>query len=68
MMLLASREPEHVVEWVVAVMIAMTITLALLVYAERIAKLFGQHVLIAFQRLMGLVLTAIAVEMFLNGI
>jgi small neutral amino acid transporter SnatA (MarC family) len=41
MLLLVSREPEHVVEWVVALRIAMAMTLALLVYAERIAKLFG---------------------------
>ncbi len=67
-MLLASREPQRVVEWGVALMIAMVITLALLVFAERIAKLFGPQVLIAFQRLMGLVLTAIAVEMLLRGI
>ena len=67
-MLLVSREPQRVVEWVVALMIAMAITLVLLVFSERIAGLAGQRALAAFERLMGLILTAIAVQMLLRGI
>ena len=67
-MLLVSREPQRILEWVVALMIAMAITLVLLVFSERIAGLAGQRALTAFERLMGLVLTAIAVQMLLSGI
>jgi small neutral amino acid transporter SnatA (MarC family) len=39
-----------------------------LVFSERISRLVGERGIQAFQRLMGLILTAIAVEMLLRGI
>jgi hypothetical protein len=42
--------------------------LALLLFAEKISKLVGGRGLLAFERLMGLILTAVAVEMLLRGI
>ena len=67
-MLLVSREPQRLVEWCAAVTIAMLVTAAVLTAAERITKLAGERGLLAFERLMGLILTAIAVEMLLRGI
>ena len=67
-MLLASRAPQRLLEWCAAVSFAMLVTAALLVSAERFAKLAGEQGLLAFERLMGLILTAIAVEMLLRGI
>jgi MarC family membrane protein len=67
-MLLVSRAPQRLIEWCVAVSVAMLATAALLTAAERIAKLAGERGLLAFERLMGLILTAIAVEMLLRGI
>jgi small neutral amino acid transporter SnatA (MarC family) len=55
-------------EWVIALVVAMAITLALLLFAERISKLIGERGILALERLMGLILTAIAVEMLLRGI
>jgi MarC family membrane protein len=66
--LLVSRAPERMVEWTGAISIAMVVTLALLVFAEQVAKMVGERGLLAFERLMGLILTAIAVEMLLQGI
>lgn len=66
--LLVSRAPQRMLEWVAAVTIAMLATLALLLFAERISKLTGERGLLALERLMGLILTAIAVEMLLRGI
>jgi len=40
----------------------------MLVFADRIAKLVGDRTLAAFERLVGLVLTAVAIEMLLRGI
>lgn len=66
--LLVSRAPQRILEWIAAATIAMLVTLALLLFAERISKLVGERGLLAFERLMGLILTAIAVEMLLRGI
>jgi len=66
--LLVSRAPERLPEWIGAVSVAMLVTLACLIFAERVAKLVGDRGLLAFERLMGLILTAISVEMLLRGI
>lgn len=67
-MLMVSRAPERLMEWCLALTVAMLVTVALLLAAERISRLAGKQVLLAFERLMGLILTAIAVEMLLRGI
>ena len=46
----------------------MGVSLVVLMSAERIARLAGQRGLYAMERLMGLILTAVAVEMLLKGI
>jgi MarC family membrane protein len=66
--LLVSREPQRWMDWSAALTVAMLVTVILLLFAERISRLVGERVLLAFERLMGLILTAIAVEMLLRGI
>lgn len=66
--LLVSRAPQRLLEWTAVITVAMLATLVLLVFADRVAKLVGERGLLAFERLMGLILTAIAVEMLLRGI
>jgi MarC family membrane protein len=66
--LMVSRAPERMGEWLAALTVATAITLLLLLFAERIGRLLGSHALAALERLMGLVLTAIAVQMLLAGI
>ncbi len=66
--LLVSRAPDRLADWIAALTIASTVTLALLLAAERITRLLGNRGLAALERLMGLILTAIAVEMLLKGI
>jgi small neutral amino acid transporter SnatA (MarC family) len=66
--LLVSRAPERMPEWLAAVAVAMAASLATLLLAERISRWVGERALAAFERLMGLLLTAIAVEMLLRGI
>lgn len=67
-MLMASREPEHIDVWLLALTIAMVATTLVLLAAGRLQRLLGDHGMRAFERLMGLVLTAVAVEMLLGGI
>lgn len=66
--LLVSRAPERITEWIIALAVASAMTLVLLLAASRIARLVGSRGLAALDRLMGLLLTAIAVEMLLKGI
>ena len=66
--LVVSRAPERLTDWIMALAIASTITLLLLLAADRIARHIGRRGLAALDRMMGLVLTAIAVEMLLKGI
>ncbi len=67
-MLMVSRAPQRMLEWCAVVTVAILATLALLLVADRISKLAGERGLIALERLTGLILTAIAVEMLLHGI
>jgi MarC family membrane protein len=67
-MLMASREPGRIETWVLALSLAMVVTTAVLAGAGRLQRLLGERVVRAFERLMGLVLTAVAIEMLLGGI
>ena len=63
-----SREPQRWPEWLAAITIAMAVSVLVLLMAERISRIVGRRGVIALERLMGLILTAIAVEMLLSGI
>lgn len=66
--LLVSHAPQRRFEWSMAITLAMAVSLVVLTFAERIARLAGERGLYALERLMGLILTAVAVEMLLRGI
>lgn len=67
-LLLASRQPERIWDWIAALTAAMVVSGLTLLLADRIRKLLGDSVVSAIEKLMGLVLTAIAVEMVLAGL
>lgn len=67
-MLMASRDPANLLTWAGALTIAMTLTTVILLGAVRLQALLGERAIHAFERLMGLVLTVLAVEMLLNGV
>ena len=67
-LLLASRQPDRVLAWAGALTCAMAVSGAVLLLCERIRRLLGDSVVSALEKLMGLVLTAIAVEMILAGL
>lgn len=67
-LLLASRQPEKLWSWVGALTLAMAVSTVVLMSAERIRKLIGTPMVSALEKLMGLVLTAIATEMVLAGL
>ncbi len=67
-LLLASRQPDRLWHWVGALTVAMAVCTAVLLLADRIRRLLGDSVVSALEKLMGLVLTAVAVEMVLAGL
>ncbi|MDD0811627.1 MarC family protein [Curvibacter sp. RS43] len=67
-LLLVSQAPERRLEWVGALCVTMAVCAVVLLLAERIQRLIGERVVLAFERLMGLVLVAISVEMALRGL
>ena len=67
-MLMASRDPTRIGSWLVALSIAMAATTVVLALADRLQQWLGERAVLAFERLMGLVLTALAVEMLLSGV
>ncbi len=67
-MLMASREPEKLGMWAAALTAAMVLTTIVLVAGERLQHWLGERAVQAIERLLGLILTVVAVEMLLTGI
>ena len=67
-MLLATREPGKLGMWAVAITFTMVLAALILLAGDKLQRWLGDRAMQAIERLMGLVLTAIAVEMLLGGI
>jgi small neutral amino acid transporter SnatA (MarC family) len=67
-MLLMSREPARWLEWWAALTAAWSVCAIILVLGSRLSRMIGPRGLVAMERLMGLVLVAVAVQMFLEGL
>lgn len=67
-LLLVARDPARLWQWVAAIAVVMLVSAVVLGFAERMMRLLGERVTLAFERLLGLVLAAIAVELMLRGI
>ena len=67
-MLMGSNEPGRLWDWSLALMVAWGATAAILFSATLLYKWLGRSALIALERLMGMLLVAISVQMFLDGI
>jgi MarC family membrane protein len=66
-LLLVSQQPERRLDWIAALCVTMLISAVVLVSAERIQRLIGTRLVVAVERLMGLVLVSVAIEMMLRG-
>ena len=67
-LLLVSQAPEKRLEWIAALCVTMSVSAVVLVLAERIQRVAGDRFVVALERLMGLVLVAVSIEMMLRGI
>ena len=67
-MLLGSQEPDRMGDWMLALTLAWGATAIILFCATWLKKLLGMRMLTALERLMGMVIVAISVQMLLDGI
>lgn len=68
LMLLANDGPGRQLEWTLALVAAWLATAAILFAATALYRWLGERTLIALERLMGMLLVAISVQMFLDGV
>jgi small neutral amino acid transporter SnatA (MarC family) len=67
-MLMGSTDPGRLDDWSIALLIAWAATAAILFSATILYRFLGPRVLTALERLMGMLLVAISVQMFLDGL
>lgn len=67
-MLFMARNPENWPLWLVALTIAWLCSGMILIFAGKLSTILGQRGLKAMERLMGMILTVVSVQMLINGI
>jgi multiple antibiotic resistance protein len=67
-LLITNQDPTRWPEWLGAVLLAWLGTAVIVYFATDLGRLLGEKVLIAVERLMGMVLVAVAVQMLLTGL
>jgi len=67
-MLMGSNEPDRLADWSLALLLAWGATAAILMSATLLYRLLGARALTALERLMGMLLVAISVQMLLDGL
>lgn len=68
LLLLANQNPERTVDWSIALIAAWLLTAAILFSSTWLYRLLGARALTALERLMGMLLVALSVQMILDGI
>ncbi len=63
-----AREPGAWFTWLIALVLAWAVSGVILIYSQQLLKRFGDQFLGAIERLIGLLLTTVAVEMFIAEI
>jgi len=68
LLMITSREPGRRLEWLLALFLAWVVSSAIILFASRLQRFLGDRGLVALERLMGMVLVAVAVEMLMTGV
>jgi multiple antibiotic resistance protein len=66
-LLLMSREPQRWPTWLAALSLAWAAAAVILILGGKVRSYLGPRGMIAIERLMGMILVAIAIQMFLSG-
>jgi multiple antibiotic resistance protein len=67
-MLLVTSDPERMLDWTIALVGAWAAAAVILMAAPLMLRALGNRGLIAMERLMGMILVIIAVQMFFEGV
>ncbi|MCM2681029.1 YhgN family NAAT transporter [Echinimonas agarilytica] len=68
LLLLANQEPTRMVDWTIALFTAWLPTTVILLFSQSFHRWLGERGLVAMERLMGMILVMLSVQMFLDGI
>lgn len=66
-MLLVSQEPQRITHWIGALALATSLSCIILITAIKFQEKLGQRFVFAMEKLMGLILVALSVEMMIRG-
>ena len=67
LVLLSHQYPDQMTDWVLALLLSWGASAVILMFYEQVHKLLGERVLTAMERLMGMLLVMISVQMLLDG-
>ncbi len=68
LILLANQNPDRMLDWTLALGAAWSISAVILLFSGLFHKLLGERGLTAVERLMGMILVMIAIQMLLDGV
>lgn len=68
LLVMVNSQPEAIGKWLVALLVSWGITAAVLLLSPFIARVLKERGSMAVERLMGMLLVMVAVQMFLNGL
>lgn len=68
LLLLVSKQPQRIFEWLGALSAAWLVSALILLSSNFLLRLLRERGLIALERLMGMILVTVSVQMFLNGL
>ena len=66
--LLSTQYPDQQLSWLAALITSWSLAFIILILSEKLSRIVGKRTLKAIERLMGMILTTIAVQMLLTGI
>lgn len=68
LILLSNQDPNRMTDWTIALVSAWAVSAAILMFSSVLHRILGERGLIAVERLMGMILIMIAIQMLLDGI
>lgn len=66
--LISTQYPDRKLEWLAGLGLAWLVSVFVLLMADALSKWLGERVITAIERLMGMILTTLAIQMLLDGI
>lgn len=67
-MLLVSQQPDKLFDWAIALTVAIVLSLIILLGADRLQQMLDRRFVLALEKLMGLILVTMSIEMIVRGI